>query len=44
MQRYLRSIDDNIYEWDNLVKEHTIGEWKKIQLEDVISVLTEWEK
>ncbi|WP_255298967.1 sigma-70 family RNA polymerase sigma factor [Bacillus cereus] len=44
MQRYFRSTDDNVYEWDNHLQEHTIGEWEKIQLEDALSVLTEREK
>lgn len=25
MQRYFRSIDDNLYEWDNHQQEHAIG-------------------
>lgn len=25
IQRYFRSIDDNIYEWDHHEKKHTIG-------------------
>ncbi|PFJ11569.1 RNA polymerase subunit sigma-70 [Bacillus cereus] len=44
MQRYFRSIDDNTYEWDNHQKEHTLGEWEIIKLEDALSVLTEREK
>lgn len=26
MQRYFRSINDNLYEWDNHQQEHVIGE------------------
>ncbi|MGV5537606.1 sigma factor-like helix-turn-helix DNA-binding protein [Bacillus sp. XB1] len=44
MQRYFRNMDDNIYEWDNQVQEHTIGEWARVQLEDALSTLTEREK
>lgn len=44
MQRYFRSMDDNLYEWDNRQQEHAIGEWDKIRLEDALSLLTEREK
>ncbi|MED1508723.1 sigma-70 family RNA polymerase sigma factor [Bacillus proteolyticus] len=44
MQRYFRSMDDNLYEWDNHQQEHAIGEWDKIRLEDALSLLTEREK
>lgn len=44
MQRYFRSADETVYEWDNHVQQYTIGEWEKIQLEDALSVLTEREK
>lgn len=39
MQRYFRSMDDNLYEWDNHHQEHAIGEWDKIRLEDTLSVV-----
>jgi len=44
MQRYFRSMDDNLYEWDNHEQEHAIGEWDKVRLEDALSLLTEREK
>lgn len=44
MQRYFRSMDDNLYEWDNHQQEHSIGEWDKVRLEDALSLLTEREK
>ncbi|HHK5564190.1 TPA: sigma-70 family RNA polymerase sigma factor [Bacillus thuringiensis] len=44
MQRYFRSMDDNLYEWDGHQQEHAIGEWDKIRLEDALSLLTEREK
>lgn len=44
LQRYFRSMDDNLYEWDNHQLEHAIGEWDKIRLEDALSLLTEREK
>ncbi|MDM5036157.1 sigma-70 family RNA polymerase sigma factor [Bacillus cereus] len=44
IQRYFRSIDADIYEWDDHAQEHALGEWEKIKLEDVLSVLTEREK
>ncbi|MEC5303758.1 sigma-70 family RNA polymerase sigma factor [Bacillus thuringiensis] len=44
MQRYFRSMDDNLYEWDSHQQEHAIGEWDKIRLEDALSLLTEREK
>lgn len=44
MQRFFRSMDNDVYEWDNHVQEHVLGEWEKIQLEDALSVLTEREK
>ncbi|PEO24951.1 RNA polymerase subunit sigma-24 [Bacillus toyonensis] len=44
MQRYCGGTYDNIYEWDNHEKEHTIGAWERIQLEDALSVLTVREK
>ncbi|MHA4218131.1 sigma-70 family RNA polymerase sigma factor [Bacillus cereus] len=44
MQRYFRSMNDNLYEWDNHQQEHAIGEWDKIRLEDALSLLTEREK
>lgn len=36
MHRYFRSMDDNLYEWDNHQQEHVIGECEKIRLEDVL--------
>lgn len=36
MQRYFRSMDNNLYEWDNHQQEYVIGEWEKIRLEDVL--------
>lgn len=44
MQRYFRSMDDNLYAWDNHQQENAIGEWDKIRLEDALSSLTEREK
>ena len=44
MQRYFRSMNDNLYEWDDHEKENAISKWEKIQLEDALSVLTEREK
>ncbi len=44
MQRYFRSMDDNLYEWDGHQQEHAIGEWDKIRLEDALSLLTERER
>jgi len=44
MQRYFRSTDETVYEWDKHVQQHTIGEWEKIQLEAALSVLTKREK
>lgn len=44
MQRYFRSMDDNLYEWDNHQQEYVIGQWDKIRLEDALSLLTEREK
>ncbi|MED0983023.1 sigma-70 family RNA polymerase sigma factor [Bacillus paramycoides] len=44
MQRYFRSMNDNLYEWDDHQQEHVISEWDKIRLEDVLSLLTEREK
>ncbi|MCU4770864.1 sigma-70 family RNA polymerase sigma factor [Bacillus toyonensis] len=44
MQRYFRSMDDNLYEWDSHQQEDVVGEWDKIRLEDALSLLTEREK
>ncbi|HFK1514987.1 TPA: sigma-70 family RNA polymerase sigma factor [Bacillus cereus] len=44
MQRYFRGTDNHIYEWDGHQKEHVIGEWDKIRLEDALSLLTIREK
>lgn len=44
MQRYFRSTDEAVYEWDEHVQQYTLGEWEKIQLEDALSGLTEREK
>lgn len=44
MQRYFRSMDDNLYEWDSHQQEHVVGEWDKIRLEDALSLLTERER
>ncbi|HHL3303683.1 TPA: sigma-70 family RNA polymerase sigma factor [Bacillus cereus] len=44
MQRYFRSTDNHIYEWDDHQKEHVIGEWDNIRLEDALSLLTVREK
>lgn len=44
MQRYVRSTEMPVYEWDTEVKESVISEWDRIQLEDALSTLTEREK
>lgn len=44
MQRYTRSTEMPLYEWDTEAKESVISEWDRIQLEDALSTLTEREK
>ncbi|MEI4605977.1 sigma-70 family RNA polymerase sigma factor [Bacillus cereus] len=44
MQRYVRSTEMPVYEWDTEAKESVISEWDRIQLEDALSTLTENEK
>ncbi|HDR3524174.1 sigma factor-like helix-turn-helix DNA-binding protein [Bacillus pacificus] len=44
MQRYVRSTEMPVYEWDTAAKESVISEWDRIQLEDALSTLTEREK
>ncbi|EJR61468.1 sigma-70 family RNA polymerase sigma factor [Bacillus cereus VD115] len=44
MQRYVRSTEMPVYEWDTEVKESVISEWDRIQLEDALSTLTERER
>ncbi|PGC08452.1 RNA polymerase subunit sigma-24 [Bacillus wiedmannii] len=44
MQRYVRSTEIPVYEWDTEAKESVISEWDRIQLEDALSTLTEREK
>jgi positive control factor len=44
MQRYFRSTDEEVYEWDDHQKEDVISPWDKFRIEDALSVLTEREK
>lgn len=44
MQRYFRSADDSIYEWDNHRPEHVISKWEKIQIEKALLVVTKRER
>ncbi|WP_270364722.1 sigma-70 family RNA polymerase sigma factor [Bacillus paranthracis] len=44
MQRYTRSTEMPLYEWDTEAKESVISEWDRIQIEDALSTLTEREK
>lgn len=44
MQRYIRSTEMPVYEWDTEAKESVISEWDRIQLEDALSSLTENER
>lgn len=44
MQRYVRSTEMPVYEWDTEAKESVISEWDRIQLEDALSTLTKNER
>lgn len=44
MQRYVCSTVIPVYEWGTETKESVISEWDRIQLEDVLSTLTDNEK
>ncbi|APC46476.1 positive control sigma factor [Aeribacillus phage AP45] len=44
MQRYFRSTDEDVYEWDDHLQEHKIDEWDRQRIEDALSVLTKRER
>lgn len=44
MHRYFRSMDDNIYEWDNNIQEHTTSKWEKIRIEKALLIVTKRER
>jgi len=44
MQKYFRSKDEEVYEWDDHVKEHKLSDWDMQRIDDALSVLTEKEK
>ena len=43
MQRYFRSMDDNLYIWDTHIQEDTVSAVDRERIEDALSVLTERE-
>jgi positive control factor len=44
MQNYFKSMDDNIYSWDDHIQEDGISPWDKLRVDDALSVLSEREK
>jgi len=44
MQKYFRSTEEEIYEWDDHNQEDKLSDWDMQRIEDVLSVLTEKEK
>jgi positive control factor len=44
IQRYFRSTDENIYEWDDHFQEDVISPWDKERINDALTLLTEKEK
>lgn len=44
MQRYFRSMDDNVYSWDDHIQEDAVTAWDRERIEDALSVLTERER
>lgn len=44
MQKYFRSLDDNVYKWDDHLQEHKIDEWNRLRIEEALSVLTQRER
>ncbi|MCM3665523.1 Fis family transcriptional regulator [Mesobacillus subterraneus] len=44
MQRYFRSMDDNVYSWDDHKKESTLSAYDRELIADALSTLTERER
>lgn len=44
MQRYFRSMDDNLYSWDTHIQEDAVTAVDRERIEDALSVLTERER
>ncbi|POD46272.1 hypothetical protein BKM15_25870 [Pseudomonas syringae pv. syringae] len=44
MQRYFRSTDEEVYEWDDHLQEDSVSYWDRLRIEDALSVLSDKEK
>lgn len=44
MQKYFRSTEEEVYEWDDHKQEDKLSDWDMQRIEDALSVLTEKEK
>lgn len=44
MQTYFRSMNENIYSWDDHIQEDNVSPWDRERIEDALSVLTDREK